>query len=68
VTDQDSDGHDDLLVRFRPSSLSLLSTSSVTALFNATTTDGVLLFARAPVDADDYSDVDADGIIDPCDP
>ncbi len=65
--DVDADGHDDLELWFRPSSLTLLHHGSTTALFNATTQEGVLLWARPEVAPDDWPDTDADGVIDPCD-
>ena len=67
VVDADSDGHDDLQMWFRPSSLLLLQTASEQALFNARSLGGELWWAKPDVSPGYYADTDGDRVIDPCD-
>jgi hypothetical protein len=67
VVDVDLDGHDDIEMWFRPTTMSLLHHGSEKALFNAVTSNEVLWWATPAVDPDDWPDEDSDGVIDPCD-
>jgi len=67
VVDANNDGHDDLKMWFRPSSLQLLRPESQHALFNARSVDGELWWAKPEVNPGYDPDTDGDRVIDPCD-
>ena len=67
VDDIDGDGHDDLRMWFRPSSMLLLDMMSTDLFFNGVVGDFELMLAAPMVDPGDWADADGDRVVDPCD-